>query len=345
MKSWGSLKTNYFNQKAQSLTELASFGSVLLLVVSFIISYGMRLNYQQDAQMRVFRMAMSDAYNNVDRPDATSSITLIDDKHVPDPRDRFGLGSVIPVQAGAAITWGNTMQDEYVDASDYTRMKYVINGTTHEYTTEAYATIYKTIYSGFYADILGQRRFITWANVTCYWPTPDSPKQARVSLGNTTSELIGSIYLPLLDSAGAIIPGKVIEQNLPIVGVVPADAANEATIDGFAVRTPAGGAINPYFTQLNGNTGKFDASSNPIYVTPGNMQGLLSFDTVTNAKRNDSLKIVDTGGSGKTGQSISTVNYDLDTTITRKIKTNSGLDVIVSNIKRSINNKIWTTAK
>lgn len=304
------------NQKAQTLTELATFGAILLLVLSFFISYGMRYNYQQDAQMRAFRMAMSEAYKS-DRPDASAAITLVEDKHVPDPRDTFGVGNIVPAQANAEATWGNTMQDEYTDDTDSSRVKYMINGLPKEYTIEGTTTISNAAYSGFYADILGSRQYIVWANAKCYQPAPDSPKRAIVLLDGNETEIINAIYLPAFFSGLE----KIEEISLPIVGVIPSTAGNGDPINGFIVRTPRKGEINPNYTQLNQNTGDFDLSGNPVKVTPENIQGLSPFDTNTTIKRADSLKLEE--ASGTSGYRKSTSNYNLNATITRKIGKNS----------------------
>ncbi|MFH1191177.1 MAG: hypothetical protein V1670_03165 [Candidatus Omnitrophota bacterium] len=326
----------YFNKKAQSLTELASFGSILLLVLSFILSYGMRLNYQQDAQMRVFRMAMTDAYSNVTRPDATSSIALLEDKHTPDPRDRFGIGSIAPAQSGAQITWGNTINDPYEDFTDYAQIKYMINGREEAYDTEAFATIHQSMYpGGFYADVLDQRVLVAWGEVTCYQPTLDSPKLARIEVDENKFESISSIYITDAN-------GNMIAQNLPIIAMVPPGAENGDAIQGFGVRTPQGGAINPYYMQLNQSTGEFDSGNNPIIVTPENMQGLLPYDTDTETRRDkDTLGLDETSRQWK-----STDKFDLNATITHKVRTNSsGTDLFITRLRRFLNNKVWTTGK
>lgn len=317
MKNWGSLKINYFsNKKAQTLTELATFGSVLLLVLSFFISYGMRYNYQQDVQMRAFRKALSEAYAS-GRPDASATITLVEDKHVPDPRDMFGAGSITPVTGQAEVTWGNTLQNEYKNPADYSRIKYKINETDKEYTTEAFVTIHKTMYPGFYADIPGMgKQYITWPQVRCYQPNAEPPKQLRILLVGNETEIINAIYLPVLGTDGKIKPGEFEKENLPIVGIVPPGASDSDPVDGVNVRTPKGGAINPYYLNIN-NEG----------VTPANLQGLL-LDSRQNIRRSGTLTIKETPG-----ETISTSTYKFEdadgvpTTLTHKIRGNSGTAV------------------
>ncbi len=102
MSHWVNLKIHCLKKdKAQSLTELATFGSVLLLVMSFFVRYGLQYIYQQDIKMRAFRMALSDAST---APDGSSSLVVVKDKHIPDPQDTFGIGSgvSVPDQANKA---------------------------------------------------------------------------------------------------------------------------------------------------------------------------------------------------------------------------------------------------
>lgn len=291
--------------------------------------------------MRVFRMAMTDAYTNVTRPDATSSIALLEDKHTPDPRDKFGIGSVAPAQSGAQITWGNTMNDSYEDFTDYAQMRYVINDREQEYDTEGYATIRQSKYpGGFYADVLDQRILVTWDRVTCYQPTLDSPKLLRYEVDEYKSEFISSVYITDAN-------GNMIAQSLPIIAMIPEGAENGDSIAGFTVRSPRSEAVNtvnPYYMQLNQSTGEFDSDNNPIIVTPENMQGLLPFDTDTETRRNDSLRLDENSRQWR-----STDGFDLNATITHKIRSNSagstGVDLFITRLRRFLNNKVWTTGK
>ena len=132
MRNWEGLRITYLTNKAQSLTELATFGSVLLLVLSVLLKYGMEYNYQMDLNTRAFRQSMSDAYNTP-RPEASSQVFIVEDKHIPDPADRFGVGNAVTVNAGSSFIWGNTLRPtEGIDMEPYPRSKlprakYMIN--------------------------------------------------------------------------------------------------------------------------------------------------------------------------------------------------------------------------
>lgn len=329
----------YFNKKAQSLTELSAFGSILLLVLSFLISYGMRYNYQQEIQMRAFRTAMSEAYK-ADRPDASASVELIEDRHIPDPRDMFGVGNITPIQGNAEVTWGNTMQEKYdtLDDSLLPRRKYIINDRNadadkveREYKTAGYRFITKG--TNFYVILPGQTepQIVAWSNVKCYQPTPDSPKQAMVLLANYDKDVITEVYLK---PAGAAEDAKRYVKY-QVVGVrtdppVPLDGYDGKPIDRLEVLSPDSGQIDPNYMQLNNDV---DMDGNPD-VTPANVQGLLA-DTEQQINRSGTLTI-ETPGSDKSASTYSFKDKSGNpTTITHKIRSiSAGVENINSTFKR-----------
>ncbi|MDP3042661.1 MAG: hypothetical protein Q8N62_08095 [Candidatus Omnitrophota bacterium] len=328
----------YFNKKAQTLTELATFGSILLLVLSFLISYGVRYNYQQDMQMAAFRRALSEAHAS-GRPDASASVVMVEDKHIPDPRDMFGAGSVVSMQAGAEVAWGNTMQDQY-DISNESllpRVKYVFNDkdvakrVEREYTTAGYGFIANG--TEFYAILPGNNEpeLISWSNVKCYQPTPDSPKQAMVLLPDNEKEVITEVYLK---PAGAGSAKKFIKYQ--IIGVetippVPPDGSDGKPIDWISLLRPDFGGINPNYMQLNSDV---DRDGIPD-VTQDNVQGVL-LDSEQKIKRRGTLTIEETPGT-----SASTAAYSFKdkagnpTTIIHKIRSSSGVENISSPFERN----------
>lgn len=102
------------NQKGQSLVELATFGSILLFCLGVLIQYGMEANYQQNLQMQNFRKAMRAAYYK-SGPGAGVSLSRIEDKPIPDPRDPWGVPERRPVSASASVMWDPNAQALYVD--------------------------------------------------------------------------------------------------------------------------------------------------------------------------------------------------------------------------------------
>lgn len=99
--------------KGQALTELAIFGSILLFCVAMLLQYGLEANYQQQAQMEVFRKAQKLAFYR-SGPGANTSLVLVKDKAIPDPRDQWGFAERYPVVVGGSVTWDTNLSTQYV---------------------------------------------------------------------------------------------------------------------------------------------------------------------------------------------------------------------------------------
>lgn len=108
-------QTCLINQKAQSILELAIFGSMVLFCLYLLIHFGLQMNYQQNVQMQAFRKALKLAYFK-QGPSSQASLLMIKDKPVVDPRDRWGFSDRTPVGSGAAVTWSNTLNSLYVNS-------------------------------------------------------------------------------------------------------------------------------------------------------------------------------------------------------------------------------------
>lgn len=316
MRNWGNLRINYLNNKAQSLTEVATFGSVLLLVLSFFISYGMRYLHQQDSNMRAFRTALADAYTT-NRPDASSSLLLVNDKHIPNPRDTFGVGGVEPIIGQGDVVWGNTLQNGYVTPgvsplSELPRIKFVINKDTHEYTTASYTTVTNVKYpDGFYVQLYGSktRTLITWANVRCYMPEGDTSPQAMILVGDPQQGYETEIITEVAGTDSG--PLK------QVISVLPVNPPHGDPIWGFLVLDPQAGEINPDYFALNTDLyddGIYDGNPD---VTPANLQGYLP--VARRVTRGDTLSLEE---RSKTGYYKSTDNINTNVEVTHKIGKN-----------------------
>lgn len=114
MRIWIGLKKNcLINQKAQALVELATFGSLLLFCLALLLHFGLQMNYQQNIQMQTFRKGLKMAYYK-SGPSSTTSLTMIKDKPVVDPRDRWGFPDRVPVGGSASVTWDNNLNAIFV---------------------------------------------------------------------------------------------------------------------------------------------------------------------------------------------------------------------------------------
>lgn len=102
------------DNRAQSLVEFATFGSILLLCLGALIQYGMSANYEQNLQMQTFRKAQKAAYFK-SGPASSISISRLEDKPIPDPRDPWGVPERRPIGAGGSATWDSNLQANYID--------------------------------------------------------------------------------------------------------------------------------------------------------------------------------------------------------------------------------------
>jgi hypothetical protein len=160
------------SKKAQSITEIATFGSLLILVLSFLIRYGMIYIRQQEAQMEAFRAGLNLAYiGPYSGLNQGPNMFLVKDVSLPDPSDRFGLSNKVTVQGTADIVWTNQTQ-QGINPSDYVpgdpaasktdglpRISYVFNpqlaggGQSKTYTTAGFTLLPVSIIN---ATILGE---------------------------------------------------------------------------------------------------------------------------------------------------------------------------------------------
>ena len=100
-------------RKGQALMEFAVFGSIILIILGALISYGLKYNYQQDAQMKAYRRALKIAS---DQSRASVSYVIMADKHVPDPADTFAVGSPTAIVTSASVTRTNQLDAQASDA-------------------------------------------------------------------------------------------------------------------------------------------------------------------------------------------------------------------------------------
>ena len=100
--------------RGQSLVELAVFGSLALMVLGVLVNYALGADNTLRTTMRTFRLA--EAYaglppplihwlsKNSIAPYGGASVTMIDDRYIPDPSNPFAIGSASPVQSSANVT-------------------------------------------------------------------------------------------------------------------------------------------------------------------------------------------------------------------------------------------------
>ncbi len=319
----------FLDKKAQSLTEMAIFGGLLLLVLSYFIRWGIGLTYQQDVQMRAFRMALSDAVNDeYGQSDAETMVALSEDKLNIDPRNMVGKGDFINVANQGNVVWGNTLHKPMTDQfKDVPRIKYVINGAVRTYSLAMMTPISNAMQAELFVYISeGQAPIkIQWQGagneLRCYKPKADSPKQARILISEAekkTEIVIDVAEVRIVD--GQPSPGP----KWRIVDL-PENLNNGDPVNILTVIMPENGNINANFTSLDyvrEQADQFAPLGEPDSNSENKLQGLLPY-TKMETKRKESVHLEEIpGGSGYTK---STTDFDTtESAITHYIRLNTG---------------------
>ena len=117
-------------RSGQALLELAIFGSLILFLLGALVSYGLRYNFQQQAQMQAFRKAqeLASQLDNSGDPYGSATYALIRDRHIPDPSHPFGVGQVSPVMASASVTRTNLGDQTAADYDGLPKMTIQFQG-------------------------------------------------------------------------------------------------------------------------------------------------------------------------------------------------------------------------
>ncbi|MFH0940745.1 MAG: hypothetical protein V1840_02690 [Candidatus Omnitrophota bacterium] len=133
----------------QALVELAVFGAFFLMLLGVLLSYGIKYNFQQKAQMTAFRRALKIAS---DQDRGTGSAMVMEDRAIPDPSTMFDIGSTAPVVASASVQRDYMMHAQPVDGDSLqgsvmdiqTSRNVDTNGNVATGTQEWMRRIYKT---------------------------------------------------------------------------------------------------------------------------------------------------------------------------------------------------------
>ncbi|MDD5166996.1 MAG: hypothetical protein PHQ57_06390 [Candidatus Omnitrophica bacterium] len=89
------------NNKAQATTELAIFGSLILVCFAILISYGQNMQEQQILQQQAFRKALKKAYDE----NAFVSYNITKNPRTVNIFGNYGEGGRGSVGAGASVNW------------------------------------------------------------------------------------------------------------------------------------------------------------------------------------------------------------------------------------------------
>lgn len=95
------MKNKKINNQAQAAVEMAIFGSLILICLSALITYGQRLDAQQQVKMEAFRLAMQKSWAK----NSSVSYTLKRDERFFNLMAGFGEGQPSSVSSTASVMW------------------------------------------------------------------------------------------------------------------------------------------------------------------------------------------------------------------------------------------------
>ncbi|MFC1675077.1 hypothetical protein ACFL1K_04260 [Candidatus Omnitrophota bacterium] len=128
--------------KAQSLLELAIFGSLLIMLLGVLINYGLRYNFQQKALQHAFRQAAAGAardanVSSANVPVSTSNIYMRD-VHIPEPANPWGVGQTVPIFAAENVLRNPDLSLTADNKNELPEMVIDIGGQTASFKTQGF---------------------------------------------------------------------------------------------------------------------------------------------------------------------------------------------------------------
>lgn len=104
------------NRKGQATTELAVFGSLILVCFAVLVSYGQSLQEQQILKQQAFRKALEKAYNE----NAFVTYNIMKNPRTANVFGRYGEGGRSSTSAAASVNWnlGNMAESGYYQINE-----------------------------------------------------------------------------------------------------------------------------------------------------------------------------------------------------------------------------------
>jgi hypothetical protein len=100
-KKAGMKKAKVLQKTGQAATELATWGTLLLIAFGYVMSYGQRFADTEVVRMEAFRKAMQKAYQR----NATASYTYKKSQRVASTQGGYGQGSPETATGSASVMW------------------------------------------------------------------------------------------------------------------------------------------------------------------------------------------------------------------------------------------------
>ena len=144
-------KKKCLREKAQSATELAVFGAILIFVIGLIVRSAMSYSNTMNSQLKAMRYAMSESYRTSEGQyggDETmaarnsASVLLIEDRLSADSGDKFQTRDRVPFIASASATHSKNLfyPTDFGD-SNLPLYDVFVNGQRFPFTVAAYRTV------------------------------------------------------------------------------------------------------------------------------------------------------------------------------------------------------------
>lgn len=303
-----------FNNKAQSILELAIFGSIIIFLLSVLIQYGLNFNTSQHLSLQTFRKALEIAKTKTlaESPQVQESLTVIKDLPTPNPSDPFGIAETSPVMAQASALMSRDASAGYdtLSYSELPKVDIMINGVKKTYTT-----------AGFGDAIAKGRRY--HKKKTNYgivqqlktWDTPVGPAWFWQDIEGKKVRVGDSLALYDFNRSVSLQSGKT-------VTVVKTD------------REPDEGDKDiKEFWYLDNTRGDIDTTIQPEEGTPQGLQPGYIKEVTTEA----SIEKTETGSGIST-----TRKANIKEIIKRKVKTNRGDEEISTEVEQD-KTSTWQT--
>jgi len=131
-----------FPSQAQTSTELAVFGAILVFILGIMIRYSLGVNYSQSQTLKAMRLAMAESFKSAEAGHSernTTTVIFIEDRTTADV-NKFGSLSRSPFVASASATFSKNlyMPADYQEPHALPVMDMFINGKHFSFTTAGF---------------------------------------------------------------------------------------------------------------------------------------------------------------------------------------------------------------
>jgi len=139
--------------QGQSILELAIFGSILIMLLGAILSYGLRYSQEQKTMMSAFRKTLQKSTDP--NCGGQASVTVISDKHIPNPTNPFAIGSVSPFSSSASVIRSARLHETADTEAELPRTTIQIQGQEFTYRTAGFRYVDMSSGSEKYKEVYG----------------------------------------------------------------------------------------------------------------------------------------------------------------------------------------------